>query len=86
MAMLEVVLSAIFGAYLPPHAYQAVESAKPPVPSRERLVSVRETGPGGRKPVLAGHYQSSTKGWPVARKWPTLMHSVSPIRTRLASG
>src|SRR6185437_11386701 len=31
-------------------------------------------------------YQRSTNGWPVARKCPTLTHSVRPIRTRLTSG
>jgi len=32
------------------------------------------------------HYSANTYGWPVARKCPTLMHSVRPTRTRRASG
>src|SRR5690242_19623499 len=38
--------------------------------------------PPGRYPS----YQSKTKGRPLARKWPTLMHSVRPIRSRDTNG
>src|SRR5450755_2733316 len=90
IAMLEVVLSAILGAYLQPPANQATPPGKPrdtaPQTTRGRptypALPPSELPGAPRKPA---HYQSSAKGRPVARKWPTLMHSVSPIRTRLAS-
>jgi hypothetical protein len=61
ITMLDVVLSAILGAY--------------------RAAIAAMTG------IVAGDaYNSNAKGVPVARKCPTLMHSVRPIMTRLTIG
>jgi hypothetical protein len=46
------------------------------VPPARRLVTA----------CAAAGYHSRAKGCPVARKWPTLMHWVAPIWTRLAWG
>ncbi len=72
IVMLEVVL-AILGAYRRPESYHASTTGPP------AAYHASTNGPPAA-------YHASTNGLPVARKCPTLMHSVRPIRVRLASG
>src|ERR1039457_2896205 len=93
IAMLEVVLSAILGAYLQPPANQATRRGKPrgTAPQTARGRPANPALPPGEPPGAPGppsraHNRPGAKARPVPGNWPTLMPSVSPIRPRLASG